>query len=281
MTTALGKGLSELFKNTDENIEMNNNPQIHYIKIDDLYPNKYQPRKNFSQESLNSLAISIKESGILQPILVTGATGQYNIVAGERRWRGAKQAGLLEVPVIICEFSDEKSLEVAILENIQREDLNPIEEAEGYAKLTTQYGYTQERIAKFSGKSRSHIANMLRLLSLPQNVKGYVLEGKLNFGQARALIGHPQAEEMAMQIINNGLNVRQAESLVRRGMSNNDFFKKRAENLNPEILELQSNLSSKLGANVSINIDGMSGRGSIQIFFNSLMNLDDIINKLN
>ena len=207
----LGRGLSSLLGDSSKKIETNK------ISIKDLTGNKFQPRKNFSKESLEELTNSIKEQGVIQPIVVRpdkSREGKYEIIAGERRWIASQNAGLHEVPVVILNVDDVKSLEFAIIENVQRQDLNPIEEARGYQKLIDDFNYNQEKLSKFIGKSRSYIANSLRLLSLPEEVLLLVQQGDLSAGHARSLIGLNNSVHIAKQIIQKKLSVRQSEVLV-------------------------------------------------------------------
>jgi ParB family chromosome partitioning protein len=243
-----------------------------------LKPNKLQPRKRFAPEELNDLAESIKEKGILQPILVRPVRGElnaYEIVAGERRWRAAQMAQLHEVPVVIREMSDSESLEIAIIENVQRADLNAIEEAAAYYELMERFKFTQEKVAKEVGKSRSHIANTLRLLTLPESVRALVREGKLSAGHARTLIGLPNAEKRANEIIAGMLNVRQAE----QRSSSKKGAKARARQINPDTLDLESRISNALGLRVQVADKGKKG-GEVRIFYRTLEQLDEITRRL-
>ena len=209
----LGRGLSSLLGDASKKIEKNK------IAINDLIRNKFQPRKNFNKESLEELTNSIRERGVIQPIIVRpekSSDGKYEIIAGERRWLASQNAGLHEVPVVILNVDDEKSLEFAIVENVQRQDLNPIEEAKGYQKLIDNFNYNQEKLSKFIGKSRSYIANSLRLLSLPDEVLLFVEQGHLSAGHARSLIGLQSSAELAKKIIQKKLSVRQTEILARQ-----------------------------------------------------------------
>jgi len=243
-----------------------------------LKPNKLQPRKRFAPEGLNDLAESIKEKGILQPILVRPVRGEvnaYEIVAGERRWRAAQMAKLHEVPVVVRDMSDSESLEIAIIENVQRADLNAIEEAAAYYELMERFKFTQEKVAKEVGKSRSHIANTLRLLTLPEPVRALVREGKLTAGHARTLIGLPDAEKRANEIIAGMLNVRQAEQ-----RSPHKKGKRSAPaQANPDTLDLESRVSNALGLKVQVADKGKKG-GEVRIFYKTLEQLDEIARRL-
>ena len=208
----LGRGLSSLIGDSDIKDSRSN------ISISSIVRNRYQPRKNFEKEGLEELTNSIKERGIIQPIIVRKSddqVGKFEIIAGERRWQAAQNAGLHEVPVVIIKADNLKSLEFAIIENVQRKDLNPIEEAEGYKKLIDEFGYDQDKVSKFIGKSRSHITNSLRLLSLPNEVVYLIEQEKLSQGHAKILVGLENAHLLAKKIIDKNLSVRQSENLVR------------------------------------------------------------------
>lgn len=219
ISRSLGRGLSAILGPDGVDLEnsMNENSSVQTLPINKVRPGKYQPRSYFDEDGLDSLVASVQEKGIIQPIIVrplNDGSENYEIVAGERRWRSAVKAELDQVPVIIREMSDVEALETAIIENVQRQDLNALEEAEGYQRLMNDFNHTQEELGKIIGKSRSHIANTLRLLSLPSKVKEFVSSGKLTAGHARALINVHNAEELALKIIKQGLNVRQTEKLV-------------------------------------------------------------------
>jgi len=244
-----------------------------------LRPNRFQPRKTFAADDLNDLANSIREKGVLQPILVRPVAGEpnaYEIVAGERRWRASQLAKLHDVPVVVREMSDGESLELAIIENVQRADLNAIEEAAAYHELMDRFGYTQERVAQEVGKSRPHIANTLRLLKLPESVKAMLRDGRLTAGHARTLVGLPDAEARAKAIVENALNVREAEQ---RSPAKSGRVKRRS-GPDPDIEALESNLSSLLGLKVQI-IDKAAKGGELRIHYRTLEQLDDIIHRLN
>ena len=214
----LGRGLSALFgdaKPKDKSIEIN---QSNTVPISDLNRNPYQPRQNFKEDKLEELANSIRKNGIIQPIAVRVSKkepGKYEIIAGERRWLASQKAGLNEVPVVILDIDDQKSLEIAIVENVQREDLNVIEEAKGYQRLIKEFGYDHEKISKFMSKSRSHVSNTLRLLTLPEDIIGLLEEEKLTAGQVRPLIGLPNASEIAENIVKKKVAAREVETLVK------------------------------------------------------------------
>tara|TARA_B100001173_G_C15998921_1_gene552540 strand:- start:978 stop:1826 length:849 start_codon:yes stop_codon:yes gene_type:complete len=246
----LGKGLSALFGDIEKKID-NKEIQKNIIAISDLQRNKYQPRTIFDEDKLDELSMSIKENGIIQPIAVRPNKydpGKFEIIAGERRWLAAQKAGLNEVPVMILEIDDQKSLEIAIVENVQRQDLNIIEEARGYKRLNQEFGYDHDKISKFMSKSRSHISNTLRLLSLPDDVIGLLEEGKLSAGQARPLIGMPNASEIAENIVKKKMAVRQVELFV-KGKKGNNHIEKTED---PNISFVRNEIESKLGLNVEI-----------------------------
>jgi ParB family chromosome partitioning protein len=243
-----------------------------------LHPNPFQPRKNFGAEELQDLANSIREKGVLQPILVRPtARGPevFEIVAGERRWRAAQLAKLHDVPVVVRELSDAESLEFAIIENVQRADLNAVEEATAYQELMQRFGYTQERLASEVGKSRSHVANTLRLLGLPPSVQVHIREGRLSAGHARTLIGVADPEARAKEIIAQALNVRQAEQRSPRRAK----ARKSPARSDADTRSLESSLSNSLGLKVQIFHKGSTG-GELQITYRTLEQLDDLIQRL-
>jgi ParB family chromosome partitioning protein len=269
----LGRGLSSLLGDTEKKIERNK------ISIKDLTRNKLQPRKYFSKESLDELTNSIKEQGVIQPIVVRhdkSLEGKYEIIAGERRWLASQNAGLHEIPVVILDVDDVKSLEFAIVENVQRQDLNPIEEATGYQKLIDDFGYNQEKLSRFIGKSRSYIANSLRLLALPEGVILLVQEGNLSAGHARSLIGLNNSIDIAKIIIQKKLSVRQAEVLARQFRNKKiKLVSKKDSN----ILDLQKDLEDKTGLIVSIN-NKKNNSGTISFEYKDLEQLDKLINTI-
>jgi len=267
----LGRGLSSLLGDSSKKIEKNK------VSIKDLKRNKFQPRKYFSKENLQELSDSIKEQGVIQPIVVRpdkSSDGKYEIIAGERRWLASQNAGLHEVPVVILDVDDVKSLEFAIVENVQRQDLNPIEEARGYQKLIDDFNYNQEKLSQFIGKSRSYIANSLRLLSLPEEILLMVEQGKLSAGHARSLIGLNNSLNIAKKIIQKKLSVRQAEVLARQLR---DSKIKLIHKKDSNILDLQNSLEEKTGLNVYIN-NKKNNSGVISFTYNDLDQLDKIIN---
>ena len=269
----LGRGLSSLLGDDSKNIETNK------IAIKDIIRNKFQPRKNFNKESLEELTNSIKEQGVIQPIIVrpnASLDGKYEIIAGERRWLASQNAGLHELPAVILNVDDVKSLEFAIVENVQRQDLNPIEEARGYQRLVDDFSYNQDKLSKFIGKSRSYIANSLRLLSLPDQVLSMVEQENLSAGHARSLVGLNNSVEIAKKIIQKKLSVRQAEVLARQ-FRNKKF--KLVHKKDPNILDLQKTLEEKTGLNVSIS-NKKSNSGTVTFEYKDLDQLDRIINTI-
>ena len=269
----LGRGLSSLLGDSSKNIETNK------IAIKDIVRNKFQPRKNFNKDSLAELTNSIKEQGVIQPIIVRPSAslgGKYEIIAGERRWLASQNAGLHEVPTVILNVDDVKSLEFAIVENVQRQDLNPIEEARGYQRLVDDFSYNQDKLSKFIGKSRSYIANSLRLLSLPDEVLSMVEQENLSAGHARSLIGLNNSVDIAKKIIQKKLSVRQAEVLARQ-FRNKKF--KLVHKKDPNILDLQKTLEEKTGLNISIS-NKKSNSGRITFEYKDLDQLDRIINTI-
>ena len=267
----LGRGLTALFgdqKTTEKKTPANKAASLK-VNISDLSPNKYQPRVNFNEKKLEELSNSIKKNGIIQPIAVREDKvdpGRYEIVAGERRWIAAQRAGLHQVPIIILDLSDNESLEVAIVENIQRDDLNVIEEAKGYQRLSEEFGYDHEKIANFMSKSRSHISNTLRLLSLPQDVIALIEEGSLTAGQARPLVGLPSATNIAEEIVAKNLSARSVEVLVRKKKGPQKSGQIR---LDANILGEQNLIQENLGLNVSI-INKKNNSGKITILYENI-----------
>ena len=275
----LGKGLSALMGDvTPENIQNNNSSEkvpIHFI-----YANASQPRKNFNQDLLNELSESIKEQGIIQPILVRKkSVDKYEIIAGERRWRAAQLAKVHEVPVIVLDVDDKKSLEFAILENIQRTDLNGIEEALGYDNLVKQYGYSQETLSKILGKSRSHIANTLRLANLPEEIQKMISDGLLTAGHARCLVNVPNNIKLAKVIVNKNLSVRQAEFFVKKEQAFGGLKKAKANNKDTNIKSLERELELLMGINVDIK-NKKNNSGEIKFSYKNLDQLNKVISVL-
>ncbi len=277
----LGKGLSELLGERDTNKLLEDDVMLN-IAIDDIKAGPYQPRKNFEAESLYELADSIKRNGLIQPIIVTKDEFGYTIIAGERRWRACKIAGLKNLPVIVRKLHDKEMLEYALVENIQRKDLNIVEEAEGYLMLMGQFGYTQEELSATIGKSRSHVANILRLNTLPNSIKQKLLNGDLTMGHARAIVGHSNAEDIAELVIDKGLNVRQTENLAKTWHSPHTGDGKSAyehsAKHNDDLRELVAALSTKFGMKVTIEQIGAGGK--VIFHYNTLEQLDEILTKL-
>jgi len=290
---ALGRGLSALIE--DNFINFNNDSSNHEnvdnsvvkVGVGEISPNPYQPRKFFNEKDLIELSDSIKYHGILQPILLRKAPDGigYEIVAGERRWRASSRAYLDKVPAIILDLSNQQMMEYAILENIQRKDLNAIEEAEGFERLSQEFGYTQEMLASKLGKSRSYIANSLRLLQLPYDIKERVILGDISVGHARALVGKENASELAQRIVDDKLNVRQVEKLIKNPNADVSIQSSKAVNISlenqikdPDLMEIEKALSDSLGMKVTINDTNQGGFVSIE--FISLQQLDLIIQRL-
>ena len=266
----LGRGLSSLIGDS-EKIEDKKN-----ISISSLVRNKYQPRKKFDEIALEELTNSIRERGIIQPIIVRPSTSEedkFEIVAGERRWQAAQYAGLHEVPVIVINADNLKSLEFAIVENVQRKDLNPIEEAEGYKRLIDEFSYDQDKVAKFIGKSRAHISNCLRLLTLPQEIIELIVEEKLSQGHGKILVGLDNAILLAKKIISKKLSVRQSENLVKILKSNSKNTLKKKD---PNILNLEEELTSRLGMRVFVS-NKRNNTGTISLEYKGADQLDRLV----
>ena len=266
----LGRGLSSLIGETKVV------PLKNQLSISDIVPNKYQPRKNFDEENLNDLVNSIKERGVIQPIIVRKSNtnnSKYEIIAGERRWLAAQKAGLHEIPVVVTDADDLKSLEFAIVENVQRHDLNPLEEAQGYKRLIDEFAYDQDKVSKFIGKSRSYISNSLRLLNLPQEVLDFVEQKKITAGHAKILVGLDNATFLANKFIEKKLSVRQAENLVK-------IFRKTKRNtsskVDSNIRDLENSISEKIGLSVSIK-NNKNNKGTISFYYKELDQLNKII----
>jgi len=266
----LGRGLSSLIGET----RLEN--KTDKLSLSDIIPNKFQPRKNFEKDNLEDLTNSIKERGVIQPIIVRHSnteSSKYEIIAGERRWLAARKAGLHEIPVLVTEADDLKSLEFAIVENVQRHDLNPLEEAQGYKRLIDEFSYDQEKVSKFIGKSRSYITNALRILSLPSTVLNLIEEKKISAGHAKILVGLDNAEFLANKIIEKKLSVRQSENFVKI------FKKKKGVKVNykdPNLIELENSLSSKTGLNIMIK-NSKKNKGTISVEFKDLDQLNRLI----
>lgn len=252
------------------------------IAIADIQPNPDQPRRHFAEEKLVELAASITKHGIIQPIVVRPHGGGYQIVAGERRWRAAQRAQIHEVPAIIRNFDDAETLEIALLENIQRQDLNPIEEADAYKKLTELFGHSAAALADLVHKSRSHVANMMRLLDLPPTIRDLVIEEKLSMGHARALLGSEDAVQLAMVVIKQGLSVRATEALVKKGRAPAGNSPNRVSYTpdNADIRAVETHLGDLLGLKVSINQKNATGAGAVTFEYGSLDQLDMLCQRL-
>jgi len=293
----LGRGLSALFGDQDNSYgdvplasvtaaakaylgsEVARQPKL--VPIEFLYPGKYQPRHMFDDAELHGLAESIKSRGVLQPLLVRRhptIADAFEIIAGERRWRASQLAGLHDLPVIVRDLNDQESLEIALIENIQRQDLNPIDEADGYQRLIAEFGHTQDVLAKAVGKSRSHIANMLRLLNLPDSVKTQVKSGALTMGHARALLAVDDPEAAAAEILNKGLNVRAVEAMGKR--SQKSKARKAGHEPDVDTLALEKEVSSWLGLAVKIHNPKGSVAGTLAISYKTLDQLEDVLKRL-
>ncbi len=266
----LGRGLSSLIGESKVEVKTNK------LSLSDIVPNKFQPRKIFEEENLKDLTNSIKERGVIQPIIVrkvNSDVAKYEIIAGERRWLAARKAGLHDIPVVITEADDLKSLEFAIVENVQRHDLNPLEEAQGYKRLIDEFSYDQDKVSKFIGKSRSYITNSLRLLNLPSDVLNLLEKNKISPGHAKILVGLENASFVANKIIENKLSVRQSENFVKLLKKS----KKKEISKDPNIQSLEETISSKIGLNVAIK-NSKRNKGTITISFNGSDQLNRLIN---
>ncbi|WJQ81638.1 ParB/RepB/Spo0J family partition protein [Brevibacillus brevis] len=278
MSRGLGKGLNALI--TSNLIE--EGEQVKEVSINEIRPNPYQPRKEFEQSAIEELAQSIKEHGIIQPLIVRKSIKGYELVAGERRLRAAKVAGLKEVPVVVKAYTDQQLMEIALIENLQRENLNPLEEAEAYDKLISHHDYTQEQLAQKIGKSRPHVANMLRLLQLPEKIRKMVSAAELSMGHSRALLGVTDKKvqlQLANDVVEKGLSVRQLEELVKQLNVSRETKKKKSAKNEPVLIEMEERLRSRFGT--SVKIKKGSKRGKIEIDFYSQEDLERIIEMLN
>jgi ParB family chromosome partitioning protein len=276
----LGRGLAALLGDSGAQVKNANQATgVKIIPVEHLEPSPYQPRGVMDPVALAALVDSIKVQGILQPLLARPHptnTGRFEIIAGERRWRASQQAGLHEVPVLVRDLTNFEAMAAALVENLQRQDLNAIEEAEGYRRLFDEFGMTQEALAESVGKSRSHIANTLRLLNLPETVRNEVKNGALTPGHARALLAHPEPEKAALAVIARGLNVRQTEALASR---KNDTARNPPPTKDPETVSLERDLAQRLGLKVDIAFDGKGG--VVRLTYRSLDQLDGIVRLLN
>jgi ParB family chromosome partitioning protein len=281
----LGRGLAALIGDVGEETKVSKERARNQrrVPIELLKPNPRNPRQAFSDAELDELTASIKERGIIQPIVVRPVRGNadaFEIIAGERRWRAAQRAGLHDVPIVSIDATDSESLELAVIENVQRSDLNPIEEALGYQRLGDEFGHSNEEIGKIVGKSRSHVANTMRLLKLSDIVKAFIHSGKLSAGHARMLIGQPNAVELAEEIIARGLNVRQVEAMARQSGKDqaNALKPKRRTGKDADTAALEKRLSDVLGLQVSV--DHRDGWGILQIHYRNLEQLEDVLRRL-
>ena len=282
----LGRGLSALMSDVaaDEAPDAAPKRPDLIVPIEQVQPNPDQPRRTFAEDALQELASSIAEKGIIQPLIVRQSPADsdiFEIVAGERRWRAAQIAKLHEIPVLLRDYDDTEVLEIAIIENIQRADLNPVDEAAGYKQLMDRFGHTQDKLSAALGKSRSHIANLLRLLNLPKEVQTYLVSGQLTAGHARALVGHDYAVSLAREVIQRGLSVRETEKLAKKGPA----IKKRAVPGGPvpkdaDTVQIENELSAALGMKVTIDHPAGSDGGKLVISYKSLEQLDDLMRVL-
>lgn len=277
----LGRGLSALFgEEAEDYAELDSVRQSKMVPIGYLRPGRFQPRRDFDDAQMDALVQSVKEHGILQPLLVRrdpDDPNSYEIVAGERRWRAAQLARLHEMPVVVKELTDAGALEIALIENIQRQDLNPLEEGEGYRRLIEEFEHTQDALSRAVGKSRSHIANTLRLLRLPQSVKKMLVGGELSAGHARALLNLDDPDKLARRIVKQGLNVRQTERLVKQAKTASRATTTKSHK-DPDTVALEKDLSDLLGLRVAVNFRGDGGE--LVIYYKTLEQLDDVLHKL-
>ena len=298
----LGRGLSALFGDTDASYQPrrpavaaspaasstgNDTPLgqqggVRSLPITWIQPGAYQPRRHFDEQAIQELAGSIRERGVLQPLMVRPLDGEkdsYEIICGERRWRASQIAGLHEVPAIVRKMTDREAMEIGLIENIQRQDLSPIEEAEGYSRLIEEFSHTHDNLAKIVGKSRPHIGNILRLLKLPDTVKKMINSGELSMGHARCVITANDPEKLAKEIVKKGLNVRQAEMLAKKESDGRFAKKERVDkNADPNILALERDLGRTLGLKIKINAQGATG--TLTIHYNDLDQLEDVLKRL-
>lgn len=289
----LGRGLSALLGEVNQDVALKSEGSAEDSRVSDrrsvqlidvayIAPHPEQPRRQFDDEALAELADSIRARGVIQPIIVRPTpNGRYQIVAGERRWRAAQRAQLHQIPALVRDFSEAETLEIALVENIQREELNPIEEAQAYRRLIDQFNHSQDALARIVGKSRSHIANLMRLLDLPNPVQDLVMNGKLSMGHGRALIGAPDCIKLANEISSKGLSVRETERMVRivrDGKSTSRSSTATSGNRDPDLIAMEQHLSDLLGLKVEIAFDG--GKGALTLQYSSLEQLDMICQKL-
>ncbi|HUZ75440.1 MAG TPA: ParB/RepB/Spo0J family partition protein [Stellaceae bacterium] len=276
----LGRGLSALLGEAAPAEAAAAGPGVRMMPIERLHPGRFQPRRRFDEESLTSLAESIAAQGVLQPLLVRDSATMldgFEILAGERRWRAAQRAGLHEVPVVVRAIADREALEIALVENIQREDLQPLEEARGYQRLIEEFAYTQEQLAQRVGKSRSHVANMMRLLGLPEGVRSLLEDGRLTMGHARALLGATDPEALAHEVVRRDMSVRETERAAQRPRAPNAAAGRPPRD--PDVTALETALAAALGLKVSFH-PGAGETGTIQIHYRTLDQLDMVLTKL-
>ena len=280
MKKRLGKGLSALIDDVDASNNFNKKEQSNLIPPEKINLTNFQTRKRFDKESLEQLARSIRENGLIQPIILRKKNNSYELIAGERRLRAAQIIKLDKIPSIILDADDKKAFELGLIENLQREDLSPIEEANGYKRLMDEFNYTQEQLAKVVSKSRSHIANLLRIINLPEEVKKFILNGSISLGHARCLVGYANAVALAKKIIKDGLTVRYIEKFFEEQNDNNlnlkKNFKEKEKDADTTLLEKE--LSLKLGVKFSIN--DKNNKGNIKIEYRNIEQREKIINKL-
>ncbi|SEJ89729.1 chromosome partitioning protein, ParB family [Sphingobium sp. AP50] len=288
----LGRGLSALLGDVSREEPVNasaapaaNGKAVQSIEVALIHPHPEQPRRHFDEGALQELADSIAKRGIIQPIIVRPHGGGFQIIAGERRWRAAQRAQMHRIPAIVRDFDEQETLEIALIENIQREDLNPIEEAEAYRKLIAEFHHSQEALGRIVGKSRSHVANLMRLLELPQVVQQQVMHSKISMGHARALIGVPNCEKLAQQVEEKGLSVRDTEQLVRRVKTGSEApaartMSKDSKDKDPDIAALEQHLADILGLKVEIAHDGPSTGGILSMRYSNLDQLDMLCQRL-
>jgi ParB family transcriptional regulator, chromosome partitioning protein len=281
----LGRGLAALIGEVSAEASSERPRGQRRLPTGSLRPNARNPRRTFSNTELDELVASLRERGIIQPIVarpMRGSNDAYEIIAGERRWRAAQRAGLHEVPVVIIEATDAEALQIAIIENVQRADLNPLEEADGYRALMDEFHNSQDDVARIVGKSRSHVANTIRLLKLPESVKAHIHSGKLSAGHARMLVGQPNAEQLAEEIVSRGLNVRQVEAMAREtghkhGKGNGRGSHARAEK-NADLIALEKRISDSLG--LIVNIEDSARGGTLTIRYRNHDQLDEVLRRL-
>ncbi|MGI9452130.1 MAG: ParB/RepB/Spo0J family partition protein [Geminicoccaceae bacterium] len=279
----LGRGLSSLIPDLPAETDAPSTPGVKTVPIEFLKPSPLQPRQRFADDDIDGLADSIRAKGIMQPLLVRNVPeggNSYEIIAGERRWRAAQRAGLHDLPVLVHDLSDRDTLEVALLENVQREDLSPLEEAQGYQRLIDDFGHTQQELSDIIGKSRSHIANLLRLLLLPAKVRSLLETGALSAGHARALINADKPADLAKIVVDQGLNVRQTEALVKREKDSFSSTKglKSSHEKDPDTIALERELSTQLGMHVALKPRGKGG--VVSISYRTLEQLDGLLRRL-